>query len=97
MPWLVAHKVDAGDVHAHAVRRLDAGDGRSKYWLDAMRWRGHDAVRDAVLRAVDVGEEGLERLDALGDAGRDDVPLVGADDARNNVQAEGRSSPRRRR
>jgi hypothetical protein len=62
--------------------------------LTTMR-RGHDAVGQHGLLAGHVGEERLQRLDPLGDAALDDVPLVGVDDARHQVEREGPLLPER--
>ena len=49
----------------------------------------HDALAQDLAWAVDVGEEHLERLDPLDDALLDAVPLLGADDARHEVERQG--------
>ncbi len=68
---LVADEVDAGDVDAHVVGGLDAprltvevGGRRDEAARD-------EAVREHLAGAVDVGQEGLERVQPLDDAGLD--------------------------
>ena len=47
-----------------------------------------DTLGDRALRAVDVGDEGVERAHALGEAGLQRGPLVGAEHARHGVDQE---------
>ena len=49
---------------------------------------GDDAVLEALARPVDVGEERLEGLDPLHDAGLDDLPLRPVDDPGDQVERE---------
>ena len=48
----------------------------------------HDALVDDPALRVDVGDEGVERAHALGEAGLDRRPLVRADHARDGVDHE---------
>ena len=48
----------------------------------------HDTVGEDLPRAVDVGEEPLERQHPLAHTGVDDRPLVGGDDPRHEVEGE---------
>jgi hypothetical protein len=57
---LVADEVDAGDLDAHAVGRVDAG-GLAVEVLRGDEGRRQHAVAHAVLVAVGVVEERLER------------------------------------
>ena len=86
---VVADQVDAADVHAHAVGRLDAG-GRA---VEVRGGGDHPARDDAVLEhpagVVDVVEELLQRVHPLLDAGLDLGPLVHLDDPGEDVEREG--------
>ena len=48
----------------------------------------HGAVGEDALLAVDVGDEGVERADALAESALDRAPLLGADHARDRVDVE---------
>jgi hypothetical protein len=88
-PVHVAHQVDARDVHPHAVGRLDPLRGAVVSAAGQHDRAGHDAVAEDVRRAVDVGEEGLERQHPLPHSAVDQVPLVGGDHPRHQVEREG--------
>ena len=47
-----------------------------------------DALGDDPLVAVDVGDEGVEGADALGEAALDGLPVGGGDHARDRVDVE---------
>ena len=85
---VVAHEVDAGDVDAHATRRLDAGDAPMEVCRARDEPARHDAVGQDLAGAVDVGEEVLERQHPLTHAGLDADPLGLVDDARHEVERE---------
>ena len=65
---LVADEVDPGDVDAHAVGRDEPGRGPVEVLAAGDQAAGQHAVADDLGVAVDVGEERLQRLDALHDA-----------------------------
>jgi len=50
---------------------------------------GHDPLFQDLLAVVDVLDEGVQRPHALGEAALDDAPLVGGQDARDQVEREG--------
>ena len=85
---LVTDQVDAGDLDAHAVGRLDAGRLAVEVRRAGDQPGRDDAVLDRVLRTVDVGEEGLEGAHALLDARLDLDPLGLVDHARHGVERE---------
>ena len=49
---------------------------------------GDDALGDDPPLAVDVGDEGVERADALGEAALDRLPVRGGDHARDGIDVE---------
>ena len=49
---------------------------------------GDDALGDDPLVAVDVGDERVQRADALGEAALDRLPVGGGDHARDRVDVE---------
>ena len=82
----VAHEIAAGDVRVdaaggpHAVHR--PGEMRA---TDDQR-PGHDARVDDLPGVVDVVDEVVERPHTLGEPALDVVPLLGRDDARDEVE-----------
>ncbi len=82
---LVADEVDAGHVDADAVGRRDPGDLAAELLAREDEAPGEHAVVEGAAGAVDVGEERLEDPDPLADAARDEVPLGGVDDPRDEV------------
>ena len=84
----VAHEVDAGDVHPHAAARVEPGHAPVEVRRARDEATRHDAVGEDLARAVDVGEEPLEREHPLADARLDHRPLLGVDDARHEVERE---------
>ena len=65
-----AHDVDAGDVHVDVVRHRLAGHLRPEDRVAEDQVVGHDPGPQDLARAVDVVEEGVDRLDALLEAAR---------------------------
>jgi hypothetical protein len=49
---------------------------------------GHDPLSQDLLAVVDVLDEGVQRAHALGEPALDDAPLVGGQDARDQVERE---------
>ena len=84
----VADEVDAGDVDAYAVGRLQAGDDAVEVRRRHDHRARHHAVGEQLAGSVDVGEEGLERAHPLPDAAVDVVPLLGLDQPRHDVERE---------
>ena len=85
---LVADEVDARHVDAHLVGGLDP----PRLAVEVGR-RGHQAARDQsvvedVAGAVDIGEEGLEGVQPLDDAGLDVLPLRGSEQAGHEVHGQ---------
>ena len=72
--FAVADEVDAGNVHAHPARRLDARDRAVEVLRRDDEAAGHDPVAQDLAGAVDVGEEPLEREHPLRDAPLDRSP-----------------------
>jgi hypothetical protein len=84
----VAHEVDARDRDAHAVGWVDREGRATEVWTRRdHRARDHAFGEDATV-AVDVGEEGFERVHALSDRAREKVPLHRADQARHDIERE---------
>ena len=69
--------VDAGDLHVDVVRQLDAHHFRAERRVLVDEILRHDAGADDLGLGVDVGEEGVERGDALGQASREQRPFAG--------------------
>jgi hypothetical protein len=86
---LVADQVDAGHVDAHPVGRVDAGRRPQEVRAGGDDAPRHHAVGEHLARAVHVGQERLERPDALCHADLDRPPLRGRDDPGHDVQREG--------
>ena len=86
---VVADQVDAGHVDTDPVGRAHPGG----LPVVVRRRRDHPAGDDTVVEdlpgVVHVGEEGLQRPDALLDAALDGGPGVHLDDARQDVEREG--------
>ena len=85
---VVADEVDPGHVHAHAARGVEAGDAAVEVRRARHQPARHHAVGQDLARPVHVGEEALEREDALAHAGLDHRPLRGVDDPRHEVERE---------
>ncbi len=84
----VADQIAAGDVAPDAARRPQAVSGAGEAGPGRDQPPGHDAVADDLTLAVDVGDEAVQRLDALLHAVRDEVPLGGRDDPRDQIERE---------
>ena len=84
----VADDVQAGDADPDAARRLDAAHLGLEVVGGADHLGRDEALGDDRLRAVDVGDERVERADALCEAALDGLPLGGGDDARHRVDVE---------
>ena len=77
-----------GDVDAHAPGGSMPCDAAVEVRRAGHQPARHDAVGEDLARAVDVGEEPLEREHPLAHAALDDRPLVGVDDPRHEVERE---------
>jgi hypothetical protein len=92
-PGLVTDQIDAGDVGSDVVGRTDAVDRPVEVWRAGDELPGDDSLLDRARHVlgvvVDVGEERLQRADALFNALLDDGPLVGRDHPGHRVQWEG--------
>ncbi len=86
---LVADQVDAANVRANPVRRVDAVRGAVEVRAGEHQPAGDDPVGQDLRPPVDVGEERLQRPDTLGDAAFDDVPFGVVQQAGDEVQREG--------
>ncbi len=82
------HDVDAGDVHVDVVRHLLAVHFRPEHPVLEHQVLGHDAGLEDLAPAVDVADIGVERLDALLEAGAQGVPFGGGEDARQHVERD---------
>ena len=83
---LVPHQVDTADVDPHTIGRRHAVRRAAVRRAAHNDPAGYDAVAEHLLRAVHVGEEGLQGPDPLDDAAFDHVPLLRGDQARDQVQ-----------
>ena len=83
-----AHEIDSRDGDEVAQRRLDADGGAAKLRASQDEIARDDAVRQDAAVAVNVGDERVERADALNQAGFERCPGVGVDDARNGIERE---------
>ena len=86
---LVTDEVDAGDVHPHAVGRVDPGDLAAELLAGEDQAPGDHAVVEGAARPVDVGQERLQGLDPLADPPGDEIPLGRVDDPRDEVGGHG--------
>ena len=82
------HDVDAGDVDVDPVRHLEADHLRPVMRVAEDEVGRDDAGLDAFLRAVDVGEEGVERGDALLQAAFEIGPFRLGQHARDDVEGD---------
>ena len=83
-----AHHVDAGDVHVDVVRHLDADHLVAERRVVLDQLARHEPGSQDLLLAVDVREEGVERLDALHETGLELAPLAALQDARDDVERD---------
>ena len=84
----VADEVAAGDVTPHAAGRADAVSLAGEVGSRDDELPGDDPLFQDLLAVVDVLDEGVQRAHALGEAALDDAPLVGGQDARDEVERE---------
>ena len=85
---LIANQVDAADLNAHPVGRVDAVRGSVKVLgCRNQRSRNH-TITDGILRAINIGQKSLENFDALLDAGIEHVPLWAVDNSRHSIERE---------
>ena len=84
----VADQVAADDVDVLVVRHVDADHLPPEVAGAHDQPAGHDAVAEDLLLVVDVVDEAVERADALLQPGLDQPPLVGRDQARDEVEGE---------
>jgi hypothetical protein len=92
----VAHEVDPGHLHPHAVGRGKVGRLPMKVCRGKHQPPRQHPVGKDLARSVDVGQEGLEGAHPLGDAGLDGLPLVGRDDPGHEIEGERPFLPRER-
>ncbi len=89
----VADQVDAGDVDPDVLGRPDALEFRSVALRAFDEVARDDARVEDRLVSVDIGQEVIQRLDALFETGGDVLPLGCGDHARNQVEGEDFSCP----
>ena len=85
---LVAHDVDAGDVRVHVAGRVDADHLAPEVARPEHELGGDLSVAQDPLAVVDVGDEEVERVDALDHAALDVIPLRPRDDPGDQVERE---------
>ena len=85
----ITDDVDAGDVDAHAVGRVDADGFAVEVLTGGHQPARDDAVAQDLLVAIDIVEELLQCPDPLSDAAFELRPLGGRDDPGHQIQREG--------
>ena len=83
-----AHQVDSSDGDEVAQRRFYADGGATKLRTSLDQIARDDFVRQDAAVTVNVGDECVERADALNQAGFERCPGLGVDDARNGIERE---------
>jgi hypothetical protein len=83
---LIANQIDAGDVDADAVRRIDPTGISMEVGRRQDEPAGQDAVRQHLRRTIDIGEERLQRANPLDDTRLDELPFQRRDDTRYQVE-----------
>ncbi len=83
-----ADDVDPGDMGPDVVRRAMALHFRPVARIAEHEVLGHDSGADDLLRAIDVGEEHVQRLDALDQSRFQPQPFVMAEQARDDVERD---------
>ena len=83
-----AHDVDAGDVHVDVVRHALSAHLGTERGIAEHQVVGHDAGAQDLARAVDVLDESVQRLDALGQALFQEPPFGRRHDARDDVERD---------
>ena len=85
---LIADQVDARDVDAHVVRRLDAPGLAVQVGGAGDQGAGDHVIVQHLALAVDVGEDELKGAQPLDDAGFDALPFGRRDDARHQIHRQ---------
>ena len=83
-----ADDVDAGDVHIDIVRYALAVHLRAERRIPEHEVFRNDAGAQDLARAIDILDEQIERVDALGQALLQEPPFGGGHDARDNVERD---------
>ena len=83
-----AHHVDAGDMHADVVGRAQANHLGPELRVALDELARNDAGPQDFLRAIDVGQKGVQRLDPLDQAFLEAHPFRALDDARNDIERD---------
>ena len=82
------HQIDAADMRPDAVRRAHAGDLRAELRIaEDEVLRQHALLEDAAL-AIDIVEEGVDRIDPLHQPFGQARPFVGEEDTRDDVERD---------
>ena len=83
-----AHDVDAGDVHPDVMGRAAPRHLRAEMRVAEDKVIGHHAGAQDLAGAVNVREEGVDRLHALHEAAFQQPPFALRDDARDDVERD---------
>ena len=86
LPVAMAHQIGPGDVAPDASRRINAAALRAIRRGGADHLFGDDFVLENLLVVIDIVDELVQRVDALAEPAFDPVPLLGANDARDQVE-----------
>ena len=81
-----ADDIDAGDVHVDLPRQVEAEHLRTEAGIVQHQCRRDAAGLEDMLLVVDVIEEGVDGAHALADACPHRLPLLGIEDARDDVE-----------
>ncbi len=82
------YHIDAGDLHIDIVRHLEAAHYRQIERIVEDDIGRQKAAFENLLRAIDIGEEHIQRLDALEEAGFEPLPFGAADNARHDIEGD---------
>ena len=88
-----ARQIEGRNVQMGAANRRDPMHGAQVAWMPLHQRRREQALRQQLLRPIDIGHDPLQQAHALQHAGFDLVPAVGLDDQRKQVQRPGALRP----
>src|SRR5207247_2105764 len=84
----IADQVGAGNVAPDPARWIQSDTFRTKAGRGSDHLLGHDAVPDDPPLVIQVVDETVERLDALGESAFDPVPLRGRHNPGNQIERQ---------